>query len=211
MDYRYFPEPDLLPVIIDKDWVDSVEKNLPELPQARRERYINELGIPEYDAALITMNRKLADLFDRAAAVCGKPKLVSNFIMTDIMRRINDQGEGILDSYLNGDNLGAVLLLLDQGKITHAAAGKVIDAVIETGESPDIIIERLELWVQRDEGLVNEAVRSVLDANRQALEDFLAGKEKAFGFLMGQVMARLKGKGDPAQVRETLLKEINKA
>jgi len=210
MDYRYFPEPDLLPVIVDRDWIDSIRKSLPELPRARRDRYVNELGIPEYDAALITMNRKLADLFDRAAAVCGKPKLASNFIMTDIMRRINDQGEGILASSLNGDNLGEVLLFLDQGKITHASAAKVIDVIIETGEKPDNIIERLELWVQRDENLVNEIVKSVLEANRQALEDYLAGKEKAFGFLMGQVMSRLKGKGDPAQVRETLLREINK-
>lgn len=207
MDYRYFPEPDLLPVVIDKEWVASIEKTMPELPKSRRDRYVNDFGIPKYDADIITINKKLADIFDRAAIVCGKPKLASNFIMTDIMRRINENGEDILDSALTGDNFGQVLLLLDRGDITHAAAIKVIDTIIESGEPPEDIIERLGLWVQRDEDLINSTVRSVLTANRQALDDFLAGKEKAFGFLMGQVMSRLKGRCDPAQVREVLLKE----
>jgi len=211
MDYRYFPEPDLLPVIIGEEWVASVEKNMPELPRSRRDRYVNEFGIPKYDADLITMNKKLSDIFDRAVAVCGKPKLASNFIMTDIMRRINENGEEILDANLTGDNFGQVLLFLDRGDITHAAAIKVIDKIVETGEEPKHIIDGLELWVQRDEDLINNAVTSVLEANRPALDDFLAGKDKAFGFLMGQVMSKLKGKCDPAQVREVLMKEIDKS
>lgn len=211
MDYRYFPEPDLLAVEVDDKWVKSIKYSIPELPKSRRNRYISELGIPKYDAQLITMNKKLADIFDRATEVCGNPKLASNWIMTDIMRRMNENGEEILDSFFNGDNFGQALLYLEKGEITHAGTIKVIDGIFETGEGPEGIIDRLGLKIQRDENPIIETCSEVLEANEQALNDYINGKEKAFTFLVGKVMAVLKGRGDPTQVREILLKEIKRA
>ncbi|MCX7772623.1 MAG: Asp-tRNA(Asn)/Glu-tRNA(Gln) amidotransferase GatCAB subunit B, partial [Clostridia bacterium] len=167
------------------------------------------LGIPKYDAELITMQKRIADMFDKASAICGNPKMVSNWIMTDLMRRINEKGESVLDSALNGETFGKILLYVDKGEITQASGKKVLDTLIETGEEPDSIIERLGLKVQRDEGLVLTVVKEIMGQNPQALADFAAGKEKAFGFLMGKVMGLLKGKGDPAQVKEVLTRELN--
>lgn len=211
MDYRYFPEPDLVPIVVDDEWLESIKRSIPELPQSRRDRYINELGIPRYDANLITMNKRVADMFDAAVAVCGNAKMVSNWIMTDIMRRINDKGEAVLDSPLNGKRFGEILLFLEKGEITQASAKKVMDEVIETGAEPSEIIEKRGLKVQRDENLVLDAVRKVIQSNPQAFNDYVSGKEKAFGFLMGRVMGELKGKGDPAQVKEVLTRELQAA
>jgi aspartyl-tRNA(Asn)/glutamyl-tRNA(Gln) amidotransferase subunit B len=208
MDYRFFPEPDLPPVCVDEKFLKAIQASIPQLPRQRRERYVNDLGIPRYDADLITSNKHLADVFERASEVCGNPKLVSNWIMTDIMRRINEKGEEILNSHINGDNLGWILSSMERGEITHVSAIQVIDVLIETGEEPGNIIERLGLKVQRDEALVVKAVKEVINKNPQALSDYLSGKEKAVGFLMGKSMAALKGRGDPIQVREILKKEL---
>lgn len=208
MDYRYFSEPDLPPVCVDENFINTIQASIPELPRERRERYIVRLGIPKYDAALITLNKKLADIFERASEVCGNPKLASNWIMTDIMRRMNEKGEEVLDSYINGDNLGRILSLLEKGDITHASAIQTIDVLLETGEDPDNIIEQLALKVQRDEGIIVLAVREAIAKNPKALGDYLSGKEKAVGFLMGKTMAALKGRGDPSQVREILSREL---
>ncbi|MGI6083874.1 MAG: Asp-tRNA(Asn)/Glu-tRNA(Gln) amidotransferase subunit GatB [Acetivibrionales bacterium] len=208
MDYRYFPEPDLPPVCIDENFINAIRSGIPELPRERRERYVTRLGIPKYDAALITLNKKLADIFERASQICGKPKLASNWIMTDIMRRINEKGAEIINSYINGDNLGQILSLLEKGDITHASAIQVIDVLLETGECPEKIIERLDLKVQRDEGLIVKAVREAITRNPRAVGDYKSGKEKAVTFLMGKAMAALKGRGDPSQVREILAREL---
>ncbi|HHU90871.1 MAG TPA: Asp-tRNA(Asn)/Glu-tRNA(Gln) amidotransferase subunit GatB [Clostridiaceae bacterium] len=210
MDYRCFPEPDLPPVYVDEDFINEIQASIPELPGMRRERYINQYGIPKYDAGLITQNKVLADIFEKASEVCGNPKLVSNWIMTEIMKRMNEEGEGILHSYLNGDNFGQILLFLDKGDITHAAAIQVIDVLLETGEEPIVIVERLNLRVQRDESLVANTIKQVVNSNPQALDDYISGKKKAFGFFMGKIMAELKGRGDPSQVKEILTKELQR-
>ena len=209
MDYRYFPEPDLVPIVVDEDWLKETESNIPELPMCRKERYVKELGIPKYDASLITMNKRIADIFDSSTLICGNAKTVSNWIMTDLMRRVNEKGESIFESALNGKSLGEILLFLEKGEITQASAKKVLDELIETGEDPASIIDRMGLRVQRDENLVYDAVKNVMEQNPQALNDYASGKEKAFGFLMGKVMGALKGKGDPAQVKEILISKLN--
>jgi aspartyl-tRNA(Asn)/glutamyl-tRNA(Gln) amidotransferase subunit B len=209
MDYRYFPEPDLPPVCLDENFVRTIKKSMPELPGMRRERYVNQFGIPKYDAELITQNKHIADLFESTTEICGNPKLVSNWIMTEIMKRINETGEMILES-INGENFGQTLLLLDKGEITHASAIQVIDVLLETGEEPVKIIERLNLRVQRDETLVEDTITQVVNDYPDALNDYISGKEKAFGFFMGKTMAALKGRGDPSQVKRMLAKELQK-
>lgn len=208
MDYRYFPEPDLVPIVVEDFWLSKIKNSIPELPQSRKKRYIEKLGIPPYDASLITMNKYVADIFETAAETCGNPKLASNWIMTDLLRRINEKGEAILDSALNGKTLGEILIYLEKGEITQASAKNVMDVLTETGEEPHAIIERLGLRIQRDEHLINDRVNDVIKQNPQALSDYVSGKEKAFGFLMGKVMTDLKGKGDPTQVRQVLTKEL---
>lgn len=207
MDYRYFPEPDLVPVKVSDEWLKEIKSSIPELPQERRERYTTAMGIPKYDAALITLNKRVANLFDNALDVCGNPKLVSNWIMTDLLRRMNDNGEAVLDS-VDGYSFGEILLALEKGEITALSAKKAMDVLVETGDKPGSIIERLGLRVQRDKGLVRDAVLNIINENPQAVEDYNAGKEKAFAFLMGRVMGYLKGKADPAQVRETIKNEL---
>lgn len=210
MDYRYFPDPDLVPVVIDPEWLETIKSSIPELHASRKERYVKKLGIPEYDAALITMSKPIAEMFEIASGICGNPKAVSNWIMTDIMRRINEKGDSVLESGLTGKSLGRILLYVEKGEITPGAAKKVLDILLDEGGEPDAIIEKNGLKVQRDEGLVSGAVSSVLEQNLQAVRDYEAGKEKAFGFLMGKIMAVLKGKGDPGQVREVLKAELDK-
>ena len=210
LDYRFFPEPDLVPVVIDQELIDEIRKSLPELPTSRKDRYINDFGIPWYDAQLITQSRPLAAMFETAVGVCGNPKLVSNWIMTDIMRRINENKDFLSVSSLDGKKLGRVLILLDKGDITPNSAKEVLDILALEGGDPDAIIEKRGLKVQRDENLIAKAVGEVLDQNPQAVADYRSGKEKAFGFLMGRIMAALKGRSDPAQVREMLIQHLNK-
>lgn len=210
MDYRCFPEPDLPPICVDEDFIKAIQASIPELPRQRRERYVSQLRIPKYDAELITITRDLADFFENASEICGNPKLASNWIMTEIMKRMNEKGEDILESYLSGENFGQILLLLDKGEITHASAIQVIDVLLETGEEPISIVERLSLRVQRDENLVANTIKQVINNNPQALNDYISGKEKAVGFFMGKTMAALKGRGDPSQVKEILAKELKR-
>lgn len=206
MDYRYFPEPDLVPVVIEQEWLEEIRKSLPELPLSRIRRYTEDFGIPRYDAHLITQSRSLADLFETAAGICGNPKLVSNWIMTDILRRINEDRDFLKKSGLDGTNLGRVMLLLDKGDITPNAAKTVLDVLAAEGGDPDAIIEKKGLRVQRDEGLIARVIGEILEQNPQAVNDYVSGKEKAFGFLMGRIMGALKGRADAGQVRN-LLKE----
>lgn len=207
MDYRYFPEPDLVPIVITSEWLESIKRSLPELPGARKERYITSFNIPEHAASLITMSKPIADMFEAACGVCGNPRAAANWIMTDIMRRVNEQGESALS--FDGVNLGRILLYVEKGEITAGSAKKALDILMDEGGDPDGVIERFGLRVRRDGDLVAQAVRSVLEQNPQAVSDYLAGKGKAFGFLMGKVMAALEGRGDPGQVREALNKELS--
>lgn len=210
LDYRFFPEPDLVPIVIDSSYIERIKNSIPELPFDRKQRYIDKYGIPPYDAKLITENKKVSDIFESASKVCGNPKLVSNWIMTDLLRLIKENGQSILDSALNGQNFGKMLLYFDKGEISQASARKIMEVIIETGEEPESIIDRLKLRVQRDENLVISIVKKTIQDNPQAIADYKAGKTKAFGFLMGRTMAALKGNGDPDQVRKLLMQEITR-
>lgn len=204
MDYRYFPEPDLVPVVIDAAWLERIRGTLCELPQARRARYTGTLGIPAYDAGLLTGTRQIADLFEGAATVCGNPKLASNWIMGEILRRINDAGGDGTEPGLSGSQLGAILQLVESGEITQASGKKLLEAVLGTGLNPLPLVDALSLRIQRDAGAVTGAVAEVIGRNPQAIADWRAGKGKAVGFLMGQAMGLLKGKADPGQVKAAL-------
>jgi aspartyl-tRNA(Asn)/glutamyl-tRNA(Gln) amidotransferase subunit B len=204
MDYRYFPEPDLVPVVMDPEWLAELRDSLPELPQARRERYIGQMGIPPYDAGLLTGTRQLSDLFERTAAVCENAKAASNWMMGEVLRRMKERGDDSLDPGVTGDQLGRIIRMVEAGDITQASGKKLLDAVQGGDADPSVLVDQMNLRVQRDEGAITRAVEAVLAENPQAVADWASGKGKAMGFLMGQIMGRLKGKADPAQVKDQL-------
>lgn len=204
MDYRYFPEPDLVPIVIDDAWLSQIRDSLPELPQARRARYETQMGIPAYDAGLLTGTRQISDLFDRTSVGCGNAKVASNWIMGEILRRMKEQETESVEPGITGNQLGQIILLVETGDITQASGKKLLEAVLHTEVDPGTLVDRMNLRIQRDEGAITEAVTAVLAQNPQAVADWQAGKGKAMGFLMGQAMGRLKGKADPGQVKTQL-------
>ncbi len=208
MDYRYFPEPDLVPVVINDAWLEAVRKELPELPQARRVRYQETLGIPAYDATLLTSTIQIADLFESAADICGNAKAASNWIMGEILRRMKEQEEESLEPGISGPQLGTIIVLVEKGEITQTSGKKLLDTVIGTEVDPNVLVDRLNLRIQRDEGAITAVIAQVLEKNPQAILDYQAGKGKAVGFLMGQAMGMLKGKGDPGQVKAALEEKL---
>lgn len=209
-DYRYFPEPDLAPIVLSDEYVEGLKASLPEMPNVRRDRYINELGLPEYDATQITNSKHMAEFFDKAVAKCGNAKLVSNWIMSDLSRKLNESEMEITDVKFTAENLGELIELIDQGTISSAIAKKVFEDMFETGKEPAKIVEEKGLVQITDEGAIKDMVISVINENEQSVQDFLNGKDKAVGFIVGQVMKASKGKANPGVVNKLIMEELNK-
>lgn len=205
-DYRYFPEPDLLPIVVDDEWLGRIKASLQELPETRKSRYISEYGLPEYDAGLLTVSKCLADFFEEAAKESNNAKAVSNWIMGDVMRILKDKGLEAENIPFPGSYLAQLISLIDKGTVSRTIAKKVFEKMFETGREPLSIVKEEGLEVVNDESALVAAVRKVLDSNPQSVEDYRNGKEKAFGFLVGQAMKETRGKANP-QLINRLLKE----
>ena len=204
-DYRYFPEPDLVPIVIDKEWVERIRESLPELPEARKARYIADYNLPSYDAWFITSSRKLADYFEETIKEGAAPKAVSNWIMGDIskMMRENDLEEiPFKPTYL-----AKMIALIDKGTISNTAGKKVLSALFEEEKDPEIIAKEKNLVQVNDESALIPIVQKIIDDNPQSVADFKAGKEKAMGFIVGQAMRATKGAANP-QVMNKLVREL---
>lgn len=204
-DYRYFPEPDLVPIVIDKEWVERIRESLPELPEARKARYIADYNLPSYDAWFITSSRKLADYFEETIKEGAAPKAVSNWIMGDIskMMRENDLEEiPFKPTYL-----AKMIALIDKGTISNTAGKKVLSALFEEEKDPEIIAKEKNLIQVNDESALIPIVQKIIDDNPQSVADFKAGKEKAMGFIVGQAMRATKGAANP-QVMNKLVREL---
>ena len=206
-DYRYFPDPDLVPLVIDEDWIAAVRAGLPELPRQRRQRFIDEYGIPGYDADVLTVTKQVADYFEAAVKLHNQPKAVSNWIMGDIMRSLADSRD-IASFAVTPVHLAGMIALIDKGTISGKIAKKVFEQMAETGKMPESIVHEQGLVQVSDSGELEKAVQAVLDANPQMVEDFRSGKDKVFGFLMGQVMKSTKGKGNPQLLNDILRKQL---
>jgi len=208
-DYRYFPDPDLPPLVIAPEWVERVRAEMPELPAALAERLQAEHGLPAYDAAMMTTSRATADYFLAAVAACGAPKLVANWVMGEISKRLNADGGDIADAPVGPALLGALIRRIQDGTISNNAARQVFDA-LWSGEGTDVdaVIEAKGLKQMNDTGALEAILDEVLAANAKSVEDYRAGKEKAFGALVGQAMKATKGKANPAQVNELLKKKL---
>lgn len=208
-DYRYFPEPDLVPIVISDEWIAKIRAQQPELRTEKLERYKKEFDIPQYDAELITESKRVADLFEKAVELCGKPKKVSNWIMGEMFRLMKDKSMEPEDLVLSPEHMAKLIDMTDAGTISASVARKVFEHVFTDDVDPEKYVEENGLKTVKDEGAIREAVEKVIADNPQAVADYKGGKEKALGALMGQSMRALKGKADAGAVREMLMEILN--
>ncbi len=208
-DYRYFREPDLLPLELSEDWRESVIDSLPELPLARRERFMREYELPEYDADILTADKPISEYFEGAIkAYGGDPKVVSNWIMNEVLRMLNDLGLSADELVLKPEHLAEAIKLVDEGKINNATGKSLLSKVQQTGKSPGKIVEEEGLAQVSDDSALQGVIDKLLAANPDEVASYRGGKEGLFGWFMGQVMRETHGKADPQMSRELLLKAL---
>ena len=207
-DYRYFPEPDLVPVVVSKNTVETIGRTIPELPDAKRARFVREYGLPEYDADMLTQSRALADYFESAAKLSGQPKVVSNWMMGELMRLLNADSREIEDCPLKPDRLAGMIKMIDGGVISTKIAKTVFEEMYRTGKDAESIVKEQGLVQVSDTGEIERIINAVVKANPAQHADYKAGKEKLFGFFVGQVMKASKGKANPELVNELLKKKL---
>ncbi|MDD4169861.1 MAG: Asp-tRNA(Asn)/Glu-tRNA(Gln) amidotransferase subunit GatB [Desulfotomaculaceae bacterium] len=205
-DYRYMPEPDLAPLVIDREWVEEIKRSLPELPDDRKERYVRDYGLPAYDAMVLTNTKELADYFEACVADYSNPKAVSNWIMGDLSRLLKANGTETTNCPIRPEQLTAMLRLLEKGTISGKIAKVVFEEMFASGKDAEVIVKEKGLVQISDEGAITSIVEEVIAKNPKSVEDFRAGKSRALGFLVGQVMKATKGKANPELVNK-LLKE----
>jgi aspartyl-tRNA(Asn)/glutamyl-tRNA(Gln) amidotransferase subunit B len=206
-DYRYFPDPDLLPLVLDESWVEALRAGLPELPDAKRARFMRDYGLSAYDSGVLVAETETAAYFEAVAA--GRDaKQAANWIIGDLFAALNRTGRGIDDSPVSAAHLGCLLDLLADNTINGRIAKEVFEAMVETGEDPAAIVDARGLRQVVDTGAIDAAVEKVLAANADKLAEYRSGKEKLFGFFVGQVMKTMQGKGNPALVNEALKQRL---
>ena len=203
-DYRYFPEPDLVPIVISQEWIDRVKKRQPEFREEKLKRYKKEFDIPQYDAEILTESKHMADIFEETTALCGKPKKVSNWLMVETMRLLKEHNMESEDITFTPENLAKLIELADAGTINSSVAKEVFDYVFEKNVDPEKYVEEHGLKTVNDEGALIEVLEKVIADNPQAVVDYKGGKEKALGALVGQTMKAMKGKANPGLVNQKL-------
>jgi aspartyl-tRNA(Asn)/glutamyl-tRNA(Gln) amidotransferase subunit B len=210
-DYRYFPDPDLLPLVISSDWINRVKSELPELPGQMRERFSSEFGLSAYDATTLTANSEMAGFFELSVDIAGKTnaKPCANWVMVDLAARLNKEGKDLVQSPVSAAQLAGLVLRIADNTISNNIAKKVFDALWNgEGATADEIIEKQGLKQITDSGAIESLVDEVLAANSANVAEFKAGKEKAFNALVGQVMKAAKGKANPQQVNDLLKQKL---
>lgn len=205
-DYRYFPDPDLVPLVLDNQWIEFIRQSLPELPDERRARYIQEYGLPEYDASILTLTKEMSDYFEEVIRQYDTPKTVSNWMMGEMTRLLNASGLEISHCQIKPGQLAELLKLIDKGTISGKIAKTVFEEMFASGKDPDTIVKEKGLVQISDEGAIAAVVDEVIAANPKSVQDYRAGKTQAIGFLVGQVMKATRGKANPDLVNK-LLKE----
>lgn len=208
-DYRYFPDPDLVPVYISDAWLEEIRSRQPEFREERMARIRREYDIPEYDIGIITDSKHLADLFEQTVAICKQPKKVSNWIMGETLRLLKEKGMDAEDISFSPENLAKLIALVEQKVINSSVAKEVFEVLFEKDIDPEQYVADKGLNTVNDEGALRKTIEEVIAANPQSVEDYHNGKEKAIGFLVGQTMKAMKGKADPAMVNRILKEEIS--
>ncbi|MBQ3512641.1 MAG: Asp-tRNA(Asn)/Glu-tRNA(Gln) amidotransferase subunit GatB [Lachnospiraceae bacterium] len=206
-DYRYFPDPDLVPIIISEEWLEEVKSRQPELRDEKKERYQKEFDIPEYDIDIITSSKRMADLFEETIKLGAAPKKVSNWLMVETMRLLKENEMEVEDIKFGADNLAKLIALTESKAINSTVAKEVFEKVFYENIDPEKYVEEHGLKTVNDEGALRKVIEDVVANNPQSVEDYRSGKEKAIGFLVGQTMKAMKGKADPSMINQ-ILKEI---
>lgn len=206
-DYRYFPEPDLVPIVVSDEWIARIKARQPELRPQKLERYRKEYDIPEYDAKILTESKHMADMFEAATKLCGKPKKVSNWLMVETMRLLKEHEMDADDIRFSPENLAKLVDLAENGTINSSVAKEVFEVIFEQDIDPEQYVEEKGLKSMNDEGELRATIRQIIDANPQAVEDYHNGKQKAIGALVGQTMKATQGKANPGVVNK-ILKEL---
>jgi len=205
-DYRYFPEPDLVPVVVSEEWINEIKKTMPELPDQKIERFIKDYALPEYDADILTSEKELAEWFEDAVKESGKPKEVSNWIMVELLRLLNEEGKEIRDCTVKPSQLAELIELVSKGTINRNTAKEVFEEMYKTGKNASEIVKEKGLVQISDENVIIEAIREIIAKNTKEVERYRAGEEKLIGFFVGQVMKLTKGKANPKIVNELVVK-----
>jgi len=208
-DYRYFPDPDLLPLIISDDYIENIRKTLPELPDAKVSRYVSEYALSQYDAEVLVADKEVSDYFEKVASVSKDAKLAVNWISGELFAYLNSAGLEIQDSKISAENLGKLILLIKDGTISGKLAKQVFELMQENGDTPEALIEKHGLKQVSDSGEIAKIIQQVIDENLDSLAEYRSGKDKLFGFFVGQVMKKTGGKANPNAVND-LLKEALK-
>ncbi len=206
-DYRYFPDPDLVPVYISDEWLEQIRNSQPEFREEKMERYKKEFDIPEYDIGIITDSKHMADLFEETVAICSQPKKVSNWLMGETLRLLKEKSMDPEDIIFSPENLAKLIQLVDSKAVNSTVAKEVFEVMFAENIDPETYVEEKGLKTVNDEGALRKTIEDVIAANPQSVEDYRNGKEKAIGFLVGQTMKAMKGKADPASVNQ-ILKEL---
>ena len=209
-DYRYFPEPDLVAIKLSDEYIENIRKSLPEMPESRKQRYLEEYHLSEKDAGIITASKYLSDLFEKASEICGNYKAVNNWIISDISRILNETEMDPIEIPFDSKQLAKLVMLIDKGTISSSIGKKVLVELFENPRDPEDIIKE-KGWIQiSDEGAIKEVVLKIIEANPQSVADFKAGKERALGFLVGQAMKETKGKANTQMLNKMFAEELKK-
>jgi aspartyl-tRNA(Asn)/glutamyl-tRNA(Gln) amidotransferase subunit B len=207
-DYRYFPDPDLVPIVLEESWIEELKKQMPTLPGQRLEKYTKSYGLPLNDATILVSSKKISDLFEETIEHGASSKTVCNWILVELFKLLKDKDLKEINIPISPYNFAGMLKLIDNGTINTTVAKKVFEKMFNTGEDPHSIVKNEGLLNVSDESLLISIVEEVLGENGQSVEDFRSGKEKAFAFLVGQCMKKSKGKADPKILNKLLMARL---
>ena len=209
-DYRYFPDPDLVAIRLSEEYIENIKNSLPELPESRKARYMEEFKLSEKDSRLLTSSKYLSNIFEEAESICKNAKAVANWLLSDISKILNEKEMEAEEIPFTGEDLAKLVKLIDKGTISSAIGKKVVVELFENPKDPEEIIKE-KGWIQiSDEGAIKEVVAKILENNPQSVADYKAGKDRALGFLVGQAMKETKGKANPQMLNKMFLEELNK-
>ena len=208
-DYRYFPEPDLVPLRVSEQWLAEVKSQMPELPAKMRARFIESYGLREYDAQALTQTRAISEYYETAAKVSGDPKAAANWVMGDLSGALNAAGKDIAESPISAAHLGELVGLIGKGELSGKLAKEIFPKMFATGEAPRVIMEREGLTQISDTGALEKIIDEVIAANPKQVEQYKSGKTAVMGFLVGQIMKASRGQANPAAVNELLKKRLS--
>jgi aspartyl-tRNA(Asn)/glutamyl-tRNA(Gln) amidotransferase subunit B len=209
-DYRYFPDPDLIPIEISEEWLAAIKAAQPELPDERRNRFMQELELPAYDAVILTSDRELADFFEETLALYGNAKKLSNWLMTELLRELREKDQELGQCPVAPAHLARLLSLIEQGAISGKIAKKIFQEMMTTGQDPETVIKAKNLLQMSDEGDLLKIVAEIVAANPEQVKQFQEGKTKVMGFFVGQLMQRTKGRANPKMANQLFADALNK-